>query len=740
MSMAAMHAIGTYDSGRAHIYKLMQTVSSSCNVCHYFHAYELELDDGNEFESGVPWDGVSLGGYASKLSVAQGEIIDFHISTDLPVYSISIWREGETRTLMQTIEGLMGGQHDCTGGYATGCNWPTAHSLEVPEVWPSGVYTVDIPTSSRGKQNIIFWVREDKPGSTSSMIFLSSVDTYNAYTTFGGKSLYANGMGINGKSSKVSFNRPFNYSGLNKFPFEMDFVSWAEKSGYRLEYATTYDIHFMPDLLKYYQVVVISHHSEYWSWNMRQRMKEFIENGGRLVNLSGNTMWWQVRFEDNGRTLVCYKDYAKDPKPQRKTATDNAWDYPVFDVESSLIGGSWILGGFFNFSRSDMNLIFRQKDGYGGFWVQNASHWVYEGTGLKDGDVFGRGAKYGKSILGTESDGAAFNCAADGKTVLGPLPHMGTPKNFTILGISPVAPPPVTHKHGQQVGFATMGIYTNAAGGAVFSGNTMGWQKALDQPAVNQVTRNVLDRFLSKDFPQEIPGPDVGYLFYDRCNCKNLYSEGVLSGYDGPKWYSGEGIAGHNFYAVKGNTDSLKYTEACGIGNGSGLRVLVNPKEPVELRTQLKPDWGGVATLYGRVYLDFSNLTMQEGDAFIFMKQLSDGRKNDEKPKNQAVVKIRLKNGALQLRYVDWQTNDGSPWVEIPRNQAFLLETMRDRQTGQLTLWVDGVAYEATLDLSESESVNRIDICLGGLDEGVGGSFCLDELAFSESRIGPFSD
>ena len=88
---------------------------------------------------------------------------------------------------------------------------------------------------------------------------------------------------------------------------------WAEGSNYALEYATTADLETHPALLEAYPVVIIAGHSEYWSWSMRQRLKAFIANGGRFVNLSGNTMWWQIRYEDNGRTLVAYKDYIADP-------------------------------------------------------------------------------------------------------------------------------------------------------------------------------------------------------------------------------------------------------------------------------------------------------------------------------------------------------------------------------------------------------------------------------------------
>ena len=40
---------------------------------------------------------------------------------------------------------------------------------------------------------------------------------------------------------------------------------------------------------------------------MRDRADAFVEGGGSWAIFSGNTCFWQVRYEDDGRTMVCYK-------------------------------------------------------------------------------------------------------------------------------------------------------------------------------------------------------------------------------------------------------------------------------------------------------------------------------------------------------------------------------------------------------------------------------------------------
>ena len=135
-------------------------------------------------------------------------------------------------------------------------------------------------------------------------------------------------------------------------------------------------------------------------------------------------------------------------------------------------------------------------DGKGSYTVHRPDHWVYAGTDLKRGDEFG-----GKNtIVGYECDG----CEIEWKDGL-PFPTNkdGTPKSFTILGTCPAKwaqgdsiwyekwPGP------DHTGNAVLGVYTQ--GGTVFTCGSTDWAHGLKgkDPAVVQITRNVLDR-LSK--------------------------------------------------------------------------------------------------------------------------------------------------------------------------------------------------------------------------------------------------
>ena len=53
--------------------------------------------------------------------------------------------------------------------------------------------------------------------------------------------------------------------------------------------------------------VVISGHSEYWSGEEFDGVKAARDAGVNIASFSANTAYWKVRYEDGGRTLVCYK-------------------------------------------------------------------------------------------------------------------------------------------------------------------------------------------------------------------------------------------------------------------------------------------------------------------------------------------------------------------------------------------------------------------------------------------------
>jgi len=60
-------------------------------------------------------------------------------------------------------------------------------------------------------------------------------------------------------------------------------------------------------ILQDYKIVIIAGHSEYWSIAAYDGVKCYLSGKGRLIVLSGNTMYWRVSFSPDGTIMECRK-------------------------------------------------------------------------------------------------------------------------------------------------------------------------------------------------------------------------------------------------------------------------------------------------------------------------------------------------------------------------------------------------------------------------------------------------
>ena len=290
----------------------------------------------------------------------------------------------------------------------------------------------------------------------------------------------------------MSFSRPIT-SGA--WEWEVHFIQWAERNGYKLEYAVNSDLEFHTELLKHYQLVVSVGHDEYWSAPMRDNIDRFVSAGGNLAFFGGNALTWQVRFDNEGSEMVSWKKaYRQDPlyNPNGSSPLlSTLWSHPLVNrPENQLVGAGTMFGGM---QRSKGQYM----DGSGAYTVYQPDHWVFTGTGLKQGQQFGARDR----IVGYECDGCEHTYV-NGIPV--PTGRDGTPKGFLILALAPASWAPDEWQwyerwESGRIGNACMGIHRFEKGGTVFTAATTGWAHGLrgEDPAVEIITRNVLDR-LSK--------------------------------------------------------------------------------------------------------------------------------------------------------------------------------------------------------------------------------------------------
>lgn len=438
-------------------------------------------------------------GYAGRESYAPGEELTLHLSTTAARFSVEIFRIGARTEPVWSTQSDAGRELPIpVNASSHGCQWPATVRLPIPAEWRSGYYHVVLKARDGGGQfthrggrtaesSCYFVLRSAQPGKNSRILLQLSTHTYNAYNNWGGFSLYAyNGRGGN-QGNRVSTQRPPG----SLFPnWEQPFVEWAERNGFTLDYATNPDLESRPDLLNAYRLVLSVGHDEYWSAPMRDHLEAFIQRGGNVAFFSGNTCCWQVRSEDSGSAITCWKqNYHSDPiyAARGSQATlSSLWSHHLIQrPENTLTGVGFLWGGY---HKSHGQLM----DGSGAYTVHRPDHWLFNGTGLKAGDAFG--AK--DSIVGYECDG----CELIWKDGLpSPTHRDGTPDSFQILASAPAQWHPddcqwYDRWENGRKGNAVLGTYTR--GGTVFTSGSTDWSHGLRgaDPIVEQITRNILAR------------------------------------------------------------------------------------------------------------------------------------------------------------------------------------------------------------------------------------------------------
>ena len=201
-------------------------------------------------------------------------------------------------------------------------------------------------------------------------------------------------------------------------------------AGYDVDLASQHELHYSPEILAGYDCVVCVGHDEYWTWEMRDAIDDYVERGGRVARFAGNFMW-QTRLERGGKSQVCYKYRARAEDPVYRSAdpsrTSGSW-------EAREIGRP----GAKTFGLNATNGLYAgwggcAPRGVRGFPVYRPEHWAFAGTGLYYGDLLG-------------AEGHAFGYEVDGidYIIRGGLPEpsesSGAPDGLQILALGHVVP------------------------------------------------------------------------------------------------------------------------------------------------------------------------------------------------------------------------------------------------------------------------------------------------------------
>lgn len=456
-------------------------------------------------------------GYMWPLWAKAGETGEIRVHAT-EQYRLSLWRYGLAKQPVQLIGWFdehgprANVQITPDGDYTqTGVHWndwdrpepPDPPRLRAPE--RSGLYYLHAETPSGGFLSFPWIISPAAPRARIAV--LTSALTWNAYNNFGGRSNYVNARGlppapiVNGRQEldryrktrpfgvwlprdpeypPLSFDRPDPAAHVPKStsaidpiegrmscvhaPAEWRLLAWLEREGFDYDLYADAQLHFDEVPLEEYAVAILGVHPEYWTRAMYLRMKRWVhELGGKLMYLGGNGLNCEVELTPDLRMRCLTHLFSRHgemggdiDQPDRKFESRM---HRTLESEASLLGVVCSETGIMTGAP---------------YRALNTSHWIFEGAGLRDGDLFGVKSQHERI------PGGASGHETDKRSPL-------SPPNTVLLakGKNP------------DNGGAEMVYYSTPAGGEVFSTGSISYVASLlVDEHISRITKNVLVRFL----------------------------------------------------------------------------------------------------------------------------------------------------------------------------------------------------------------------------------------------------
>jgi hypothetical protein len=408
-------------------------------------------------------------GYADRTAVDPGERFGLYVTTTAPRWQVTAYRIG--------YYGATGARQVWRSGWQRGTQQPAAvtsagtrtvrapwhRSLLVRATgWPPGAYLLKLHSSEGYERYVPIMVHSAT--FTNAVVIMSEYLMFQAYNDWGGRSLYTGPGGYAGRSYAVSFDRPYQDTGAEKFTsFELPLIYRAERLGLPLAYLTDIDVDTHPWWIAHARALISPGHDEYWTMNERNAVLAARDHGANVAFFGANAEYWQVRLGNtplgNRRLVICYKTSpGLDPRRGTQLATTLWRQLPRPLPERLLIG-----------------LMYACFPAEGAFTVTTPTFWAYAGTGARAGTRY-------PGLIGPEIDHV--------------VAAAGTPRPIQVIGHSK-----------STCGYSDAAYYTAKSRAGVFATGTMRWVIAMGAGGSNHgvdaatvkfvqtVTDNVLRAF-----------------------------------------------------------------------------------------------------------------------------------------------------------------------------------------------------------------------------------------------------
>ena len=302
--------------------------------------------------------------------------------------------------------------------------------------WPSGLYFVRALAADGRVGYAPFIVRSRRLGTQRVAVVLAT-NTWAAYNFTDedgdgwGDSWYvsAKHRSVDLQRSFLDFGVPFRFH-----DWDLEFNAWLNRTGRSADFLSDDDLDAVAsgdELARRYDLIVFPGHEEYVTRHEYDVIERYRDLGGNLAFLAANNLYRRV--DRVGETLVRGELWRKLGRP-----------------ESSVVG--------VQYDGSDHG---QRQAGYT-VTGSAAAPWAFAGTGLADGDVFGR--------YGIEID-ARTPASPPGIQVLAHIPDLLGPGRS-----------------------AEMTYYETPAGAKVFAAGAINFAASLGEPSVDRLLANLWAR------------------------------------------------------------------------------------------------------------------------------------------------------------------------------------------------------------------------------------------------------
>ena len=254
--------------------------------------------------------GAGISGYTDPLSIPQCVGITLYVSSLSPSYSINFERFGQATpqsvaTLTET-DGKV--QVIPPNASRDGAGWQPSASYSATCSWSSGLYAAQLKTTAPVGTTAAsidytsyatFVVRPLVPPPTRQLLVVASTNTWNAYNDWPQNGSFYSAT----RPTQASYLRPDPdasplFQGSHLAGGELLVLQWLAAHHFAYQLVSDVDLNDSPWMLSTssYYAVVLSTHSEYWTDAMYDAVAKYLQDGGSVLSLSGNTAFREEKL------------------------------------------------------------------------------------------------------------------------------------------------------------------------------------------------------------------------------------------------------------------------------------------------------------------------------------------------------------------------------------------------------------------------------------------------------------